>query len=137
MVIGTDCIDSCKFNYHTITTMTAPLRLRDVKTPDIHPQDITSIAMENLNFIFVSKNKPVHSSEVYSIQQYVIKFCQQLAVGRWFSPVSSINKTDRYVITEILLKGELNTITLTPCKLSKRYMCVAFFRNTGYNIITT
>jgi hypothetical protein len=59
MVIGTDCIDSCKFNYHTITTTTAPLRLREVKTPGIHLQDITSIAMENLNFIFVSKNKPV------------------------------------------------------------------------------
>jgi hypothetical protein len=24
VVIGTDCIGSCKFNYHTITTMTAP-----------------------------------------------------------------------------------------------------------------
>ena len=24
MVIGTDCIGSCKSNYHTITTMTAP-----------------------------------------------------------------------------------------------------------------
>ena len=23
VVIGTDCIDSCKFNYHMITTMTA------------------------------------------------------------------------------------------------------------------
>jgi hypothetical protein len=25
VVIGTDCIGSCKSNYHTITTMTAPL----------------------------------------------------------------------------------------------------------------
>jgi hypothetical protein len=36
--------------------------------------------------------------------------------GWWFSPgtpVSSINKTDRQDITEILLKVELNTITLT------------------------
>jgi len=24
VVIGTDCTDSCKYNYHTITTMTAP-----------------------------------------------------------------------------------------------------------------
>ena len=39
-----------------------------------------------------------------------------LAAGRWFSPgtaVSSINKTDRHDITEILLKKLLNTITLT------------------------
>ena len=33
----------------------------------------------------------------------------------WFSPVSSINKTDRHDITEILLKVALNTITLTYC----------------------
>jgi hypothetical protein len=43
------------------------------------------------------------------------KVCQWLASGRWFSPgtpVSSTNKTDRHVITEILLKtASLNTIT--------------------------
>jgi hypothetical protein len=32
------------------------------------------------------------------------KVCQWLAAGRWFSPVSSTNKTDRHDITEILLK---------------------------------
>ena len=45
------------------------------------------------------------------------KVCQWLAAGRGFSPgnpVSSINKTDRHDITEILLKVVLNTITLTP-----------------------
>ena len=31
--------------------------------------------------------------------------------GWWFSPISSINKTDRHDITEILLKVALNTIT--------------------------
>ena len=41
------------------------------------------------------------------------KVCQWLATGRWFSPgtpVSSTNKTDRYNITEILLKVALSTI---------------------------
>ena len=41
--------------------------------------------------------------------------CQLLATGQWFSPgipsVSSTNKTDRYDITEVLLKVALNTIT--------------------------
>jgi hypothetical protein len=36
--------------------------------------------------------------------------CQWLATGRWFSLVSSTNKTDRHDITEILLKVALNTI---------------------------
>jgi len=43
------------------------------------------------------------------------KVCQCLAAGRWFSPgtpVLSTNETDRYDITEILLKVTLNTITL-------------------------
>ena len=42
--------------------------------------------------------------------------CRSLAAGRWISsgtPVSSINKTDRHDITDILLKVTLNTITLT------------------------
>ena len=45
------------------------------------------------------------------------KICQRLAASRWFSPgtpVSSTNKTDCHVITEMLLKVALNDITLTP-----------------------
>jgi hypothetical protein len=42
------------------------------------------------------------------------KVCQLLATGRWFSPVSSTNKTDRHDITEILLKVALNTINQPP-----------------------
>jgi hypothetical protein len=49
---------------------------------------------------------------------YVIKIDSDLRqAGRWFStatPVSSTNKTDRHDITEILLKGALNTITPNP-----------------------
>jgi hypothetical protein len=44
------------------------------------------------------------------------KVCQWPAIGWWFSLctlVSSNNKTDRYDITEILLKVALKTITLT------------------------
>ena len=57
----------------------------------------------------VVSSNPVHC-EVYSIQHYVINLS---ATGRWFSqgtPVFSTNKTDRYDITEILLKVALNTI---------------------------
>jgi hypothetical protein len=46
----------------------------------------------------------------------VKKVCQLLVAGQWFSPcspVSSINKTDRHEIAEILLKVALNTIKQT------------------------
>ena len=38
------------------------------------------------------------------------KTCQQLAIVRWFSPVSSINKNDRHNVTEILFIVALNSI---------------------------
>jgi hypothetical protein len=38
-------------------------------------------------------------------------------LGRWFSPVSSINKTDRHDVAEILLKVVLNTINQTKPNL--------------------
>jgi hypothetical protein len=38
---------------------------------------------------------------------------QSLAAGWRFSPVSSINETDRHDTTEISFKVALNTITLT------------------------
>jgi hypothetical protein len=41
------------------------------------------------------------------------KVCQWLTTGRWFSPVSSTNKTNRHDITEIYLKVALNTINQT------------------------
>ena len=42
------------------------------------------------------------------------KVCQWPAASWWFSSVSSINKTDRHDITEILLKVALNTIANEP-----------------------
>jgi hypothetical protein len=59
----------------------------------------------------VLSSNPVHG-EVYLIQHYVIKFVSDRG---WFSPctpVSSINKTDRHPITEILLKVALSTIMI-------------------------
>jgi hypothetical protein len=45
----------------------------------------------------------------------VVRICQGLVAGCWFSPgnpVSSTNKTDHHNITEILLKVALNNITI-------------------------
>jgi hypothetical protein len=47
----------------------------------------------------------------FYIQHYCDKVCQGLAAGWWFSPdtpVSTINKTDRHHIAEILLRVVLN-----------------------------
>ena len=58
---------------------------------------------------------PAHG-EVYPIQHNVIKFVSDLRQVGGFSPgtpISSTNKTDRYGITEILLKVVINTINQT------------------------
>jgi hypothetical protein len=62
------------------------------------------------------------------------KVCQWLAAGRWFSPcapVSSINKTDRHNITEILLKVALNTINHKPSMFSVCYGIEGLCTNNG------
>ena len=63
--------------------------------------------------------------EVYNIMWYFV--CQWLVAGQWISsgtPISSINKTDRHEITEILLKVALSTIKPTNsifCNSACRY----------------
>jgi hypothetical protein len=61
--------------------------------------------MEQNKYMFtLSTSKLIKNGEV----------CQLLVTGRWFSPVSSTNKTDRHDITEILLKVALNNINHSP-----------------------
>jgi len=64
-----------------------------------------------------------------------------LATGRWFSPVSCTNKTDRHDITEILLlKVALNTITITSLshhmfsRTVHKLVCLMVFNATFNNI---
>jgi len=55
-----------------------------------------------------------------------VKVCHWLSTGQWFSlgnPVSSINKTDRHDITEILLKVAFNTINPNPSNIYKDDSC--------------
>ena len=49
----------------------------------------------------------ITSRRMYSVQHYLVcdKVCQWLAPGRWFSPVSSTNKTDRHDITENIVES--------------------------------
>jgi len=61
------------------------------------------------------------------------KVCQQLASDRWFSPVSSTNKTDCPDITKTLLKVALNTITPTLLpSLAKHWWTYLGFPHVSY-----
>jgi hypothetical protein len=85
VMIGTGCICSCKSNSHTIMTTTAP--------------DLFNEINKNTSWVRISIRARCAT--------ICDKVCQWLATGRWFSPgppVSPTNKTDRYDITEILLK---------------------------------
>jgi len=59
------------------------------------------------------------------------KTCQWLTTGRWFSLgtlVSSTNKTDRYDITEILLKVALDTINQTQASIMYTIYYICFIQ---------
>jgi hypothetical protein len=79
------------------------------------------------------------SGEVYFDTTLCDKVCQWLATGRLFSlgsPVSCTNKTDRRVITEILLQVLLNTKTLTPeCVLQEWKLFYANFSKIFSSVI--
>ena len=62
---------------------------------------------------------------MYWKQPYVIKFVREVGVFPG-TPVSSINKTDRHDIIEILLKVVLNTITFNLIQDSVLFM--VYFR---------
>jgi hypothetical protein len=66
--------------------------------------------------------KKKNSSYFLKKISYVVCFSdiKRLPTGRWFSPISSTNKTDRHDITEILLTVALNTIKQTDIKLFSR-----------------
>jgi hypothetical protein len=66
---------------------------------------------------------------------YNNKVCQCFATDRWFSlgtPISYTNKSDRHDKTEILLKGALNTITITPI-IIKTSLTVNTIRDGPFN----
>jgi len=69
-------------------------------------------------FVNYKITKKVHSTRSASDKAY-----QLLAHGRWFSPASSITKTGRHDITEILLKVALNTITKPNNQTTHMYWC--------------
>jgi hypothetical protein len=99
--------------YHTITTTTAPhCRVLTCLRRMYIYMYIDRLFLSDFNFRFEGTrqwNLRDDKEVIYG------KVWQWLAAGRWFSPdtsVSSINKTDRHNITEILLKVALNTINL-------------------------
>jgi hypothetical protein len=107
VIIGTDCIGSCKSNYYTTTTTTTP----------------SDLWLSQCNTTAASwQGSPPVPVLLYHIMLYQ-EVWQWLATGRWFSPdplVSSTNKTDCHDVTEILLKVALNTINLTPANINYR-----------------
>jgi hypothetical protein len=107
MVIDTDCIGSCRTNYHTITA-TTPQYLYYAPFNRIEYVDDNN---DTLNIWYNLFNEiRVRRSTLCD------KVVQWLATGWCFSPgtpVSSTNKTDLHDISEILLKAVLNTIKQT------------------------
>jgi hypothetical protein len=127
MVIGTDCIGSCKSNYHMIMVATALYSHVEVTGVFSGVRVAQSLNFCALSCWWLFVSMVVGFTTTYAIGAYyhwcfafnsrsgqVVqqhdKVCQWHTAGRWFSPgppVSSTNKTDRHDIAEILLKVAL------------------------------
>jgi hypothetical protein len=113
VVIGTDCIGSCKSNYHTITTANdSPLSYYDIP-PRPNSWD---------RFLYCGITETT-----FNWKLDMSRVCLWLAACRLLSPgtpISSTNKTDCYDITEILfesgIKHHNQTIIWTIFKLLMR-----------------
>jgi hypothetical protein len=134
VVIGTDCIGSCKSNYHTSTATTVP----SIVSMNWHCNETllssafwcSTKGTELCSASWCStKGTPswlmlwVRISISARCTTLCDKVCQWLATGRWFSPgppVSPTNKTDRHDIAEIFLKVALNTIKQTNKQTNKQ-----------------
>jgi hypothetical protein len=105
VVIGTDCISSCKSNYHRSWL--------EGRRHDFFLIFQTCTCLKIINiWAWNHEQQELHMARCTALCD---KACQWLATGRWFSPgpsVFSTNKTGRHDIAEILLKVSLNFITL-------------------------
>ena len=88
----------------------------------------TTCAISAINTKVVSLNPA--RGEVYLIQHHVIKFVSDLRqvggflrVLRFPPPIKLTNN-----INEILLKVELNAITLTPCVIDQSMICLCYMK---------
>jgi hypothetical protein len=111
VVIGTDCIGSCKSNYHTITTMTVPfIPLRIL---------YLFIINVNINFRIGHDNSGVFGA-AWFLDKVIID-APSLGCS-WTFPCSkwlADNKDDCQLERE-LFPQDLETVEYNPCKSSRR-----------------
>ena len=61
MVIGTDCIGSCEYNYHTITATTAPLENTEGQSKMDNPEKL------DMNFLLqTTEGKDEPNIDIYA-----------------------------------------------------------------------
>jgi hypothetical protein len=139
--IGTDCIGSCKSNYHMVATMTAPqISKNKNKQNTAFTFKSTHCKIHFVKYLILTPIIPdellwwrPYGSWTYNylcnrclspLRLWVVldatlcdKVCLWLATGWWFSLgtlVSSTNKTDCCDITEILLKNHKPQVVVNP-----------------------
>jgi len=65
VVIGTDCIGSCNFNYHTITATTPPPKGNDLKHISL-PSIVVSARKRRFHIYSFQHENPIHSVAIDS-----------------------------------------------------------------------
>jgi hypothetical protein len=113
---------------------------------DLHDNTCSTIVLDAFSVSIKVITKLPNSEQSYKgkvqTHNYILcdKACQWLVTCRWFSPgtpVSSPNKTYLHDITEILLKGALNTIRIPLVRnlfLTSIYKCAVSWDGRAYDV---
>jgi hypothetical protein len=84
VVIGTDCIGSCKSNYHTITATTPPyLYLTIVHWPNVVLFDVKGVILQ-LQCIFMTSLCSIHHAGGQLVPEGIIRLVVSASVLTWY-----------------------------------------------------
>jgi len=106
VVIGTDCTGSCKFNYHTITTTTAPFIVRDICMMWLYCSPLLfEVLLWNVFIWYV--NQPIYTTALTFFLSFFIDgeslLFQQISDWFW-RPVLEINESKAQKSRQIPVK---------------------------------
>ena len=96
VVIGTDCIGSCKSNYHTITATTAPLLYRILKK-QVHSRDDSLQVLASVALIMKRKYKQWWSTILPISAKQTITSHLKKVLTVMVNNSTNINKTNNHL----------------------------------------
>ena len=124
MVIGTDCMSSCKSNYHSITTTTAPSHCLTFLRITLHYKNVyivNTYSIMILSFSLILNPIYQHLRKSASAQILILNYSSSYSHYAWRSTASV--KLPQYVFFLFLYYVLPISMSYLPCRCS--YTCTS------------